>query len=168
MEMVEVSEDAPEIYKIAYEQGFSGLGLQNSDLAAIRQRATALISISGLAASLLGREALEVPSGNAWWLNIGSYEWVALASLCVSVVCTIEILRPRGGWVSHVAPLKIVSQFAHGEMASDLSTTYRTLAEFSHQNFEKNKTILKTLYRWFNISLIALVLQIIFWMMSIR
>ena len=107
MTSINISKDALDIHKIAYEQGITGLNSQESDLTAIRQRATAIISISGLAATLLGREALKVPSGKVLWLNMGSYEWLALICLGVSVACTIQILRPRKGtWVSLKIPLR--------------------------------------------------------------
>lgn len=54
-----VSKDHLKIHKIAYEQGLKGLDSQNKALSALRQRATAVISISGLAATFLGREALK-------------------------------------------------------------------------------------------------------------
>lgn len=164
----EESKDVLEIHKIAHEQGLIGLNLQEAGLTALRQRATAIISISGLAATFLGREALQVPSGMIICLNIGMFEWAALFFLGISVVCTIMILKPRTGWTFHYSPSLIVKQFAQGEKATDLSTTYRVLSEFSETNYKKNSKILDPLYKWFNYSLVAVILQIIFWIISIR
>lgn len=163
-----ISDDASAIHKIAYEQGLISLNAQESGLTAIRQRATALISISGLAATLLGREALKNPSGKVLWLNMGMYEWLALVCLFVSVVCTIQILRPRNGWTFYNSPSLIINQFARGEKATDLSTTYKVLAEFSEDHYKKNSEMLDPLYTWFNVSLVMVVLQIVLWLLAIR
>ena len=163
-----ISQDAQEIYKIAYDQGLARLDSQESNLSALRQRATTIISISGLAATLFGREALAEPSGTTLWLDMGAYEWLAVACFGVSLLCTIEVLRPKGGWHSHFTPSGIIYQFAEGEKATTLSNTYKVLAEFSEDNFEKNMQILHPLYIWFNISLFAVVMQIFFWVVAIR
>ena len=168
MKMDTISEDHLEIHKIAFEQGLKGLESQDSDLSAIRQRATAVVSVSGLAGTLFGSEALKVPSGKLLWLQLGAYEWLALTFLIISVFCTFQILRPRNGWKFHFSPSLIVDQFAKGEKATNLSTTYRVLSKFAEINHNNNSKLLNPLYIWLNISLIAVVLQIMLWMLAVR
>ena len=98
----------------------------------LRQRATAVIGISGLASSLLGREALKSPSGFVLWLNMGAYEWDAIICMVISVVCTFHILKPKTGWVFHFSPSNINNQFTKGKLS--------TLQSF--QNFETIVSIL--------------------------
>ena len=82
----DLSKDHLEIHKIAFEQGLKGLDSQDSELSAIRQLATAVIGISGLAATLLGSEAIKNPSGFELWLNMGIYEWAALIFMVISII----------------------------------------------------------------------------------
>lgn len=163
-----VSPDALEIHKLAFEQGLKSLSDQEGDLSALRQRSTAIVSISGLAATLLGREALSAPSGDQLWLDLGSLEWLALISLCISLVCTAQILRPRDGWVFHNSPTSIIEQFAQGEHATSLCTTYLVLAGFCEDNYASNKKMLNPLYLWLEVALFAVGFQIVFWTLAIN
>src|SRR5215217_6558076 len=104
------------INRLAFEQGMSCLRSQNSLLDNIRQRASAIGSLAGLVATILGREALNDHARDRVWAfgGLGLFEILALLALGTSVLCIIQILRPYEGWSFDFRPSLIMNQFARG------------------------------------------------------
>ncbi len=154
-----LSDDHLEIHKLAFEQGMNNLSAQESLLGTIRQRAGALIGISGLTAAVLGREALS--SG------LSIFAWVAIVGLIGTVAASIQMIRPRGGWNFHFGPSRIIDQFAQGEQATNLSRTYEVLARFAEENHNNNSRRLRELFTWLWIAMAGLLIQIVAWLLAI-
>lgn len=164
-----VSPDEEAINRIAFEQGMSCLRAQNSLLDNMRQRANAIAALAGLAATVLGREALNDNSSDRVWVSgtLGLFEILALLALGVSVLCIIQILRPYEGWSFDFRPSLIMSQFARGPNATTLAETYEVLAGYAEQRSDTNQKLLRCLQRWFWASIIAVIVQICFWLVDL-
>lgn len=166
---INVSPDEEAINRLAFEQGMSCLRSQNSLLDNIRQRASAIGALAGLAATVLGREALNDHNPDRFWASgsLGLFEVLALVALGTSVLCIIQILRPYKGWSFDFRPSLIIDQFARGPNATTLAETYQVLARYTEQNSDRNQGILRRLQRWFWSSIVALVIQIYFWIIDL-
>lgn len=160
------SADHLEIHRIAFEQGNKGLSNQNDTLTSIRQSASAVVALSAAAAAFLGREAFVRLNAEGYesqpWHKPGI--WAALLSLVLSVVCVIQLLRPRDGWIFHSSPSRIIDQFAQGEHATSLSRTYEVLARFAEENYESNLKILNKLFRWLWTAFVSVMIQVVAWL----
>ena len=100
------------VCKLAYEESTKGLSVQDSTLSSVRQSATVLGTLAGLAATFLGKEVLTrsntTPCTDASCLVA---PWVAIGALGFSLVFIVLILRPRDGWIFHSTPSSILDQF---------------------------------------------------------
>jgi hypothetical protein len=164
-----VSPDEEAINRLAFEQGMSCLRSQSSLLDNIRQRASAIGALAGLAATVLGREALNDHVQDRVWASgtLGLFEIMALLALGASVLCIIQILRPYEGWSFDFKPTLIMNQFARGPNATTLAETYEVLARYAEQNSERNQKLLRRLQGWFWASIAALMVQIYFWLIDL-
>jgi hypothetical protein len=164
-----VSPDEEAINRIAFEQGMSCLRSQNSLLDNMRQRASAIGALAGLAATVLGREALNDNSRDRILVSgtLDLFEILALLALGVSVLCIIQIIRPYQGWSFDFRPSLIMSQFARGPNATTLAETYEVLARYAEQRSDTNQKLLRRLQRWFWASIIAVVVQMYFWLFDL-
>jgi hypothetical protein len=163
-----LSPNEKEINKLAFERGIAALQSQSSLVDNLRQRAGTVATLSGLTATFLGREALSDSSPDRGWSlgSLGALEIAALLSIAVSVVCLIQILRPRAGWKVEFQPAMIMGQFARGPKATTLCNTHRVLALFAQQNYEANEKILRKLHRWLWASIVTLLIQVYCWAMD--
>jgi|SRR5579864_1660064 len=164
-----VSPDHLEIHRLAFDQGTQGLANQHDTLANIRQRAATLATLSAASAAFLGRDAFgrlgSTDHPLAIWQQTGVL--VALLCLCSSILCVIQILRPRTGWVFYFTPSRIIDQFAHGDKATDLSRTYEVLARFTEKNYASNEVMLSRLFNWLWGGFLMVFLQIAAWLVAI-
>lgn len=163
-----VSPDEQEINRLAFERGLAALQSQSSLLDNLRQRAGTVATLSGLAATFLGREALSDATADRGWMigSLGALEIAALLSIVLSVVCVIQVLRSRAGWKVEFKPNMIMDQFARGPKSTTLCRTYRILALFAQKNYEDNDKILRYLHRWLWASIVTLLMQIYCWAMD--
>jgi hypothetical protein len=164
-----VSPNEEAINRIAFEQGMSCLRSQNALLDNMRQRASAISALAGLAATVLGREALNDNSPDRVVVSgsLSLFEILALLALGASVLCIIQILRPYQGWSFDFRPSLIMSQFARGPNATTLAETYEVLAGYAEQRSDTNQALLRRLQRWFWAAIIAVVVQIYFWFVDL-
>jgi len=164
----QISPDSSLIYKLAFDQGLVALKSQDDDLKGVRQRSALVVTLSGLVASLFGKEALKQPSGPSTILEIGTYEWLAILCLIVIFICTILIQWPWKGWIFVNSPKSIISQFAEGCKATDIATTHKCLAEFCDDNFKSNENLIQRLTMCFTVSLLLVIPQLFFWVISLK
>jgi len=160
-----VSPDELEINRLAFERGIAALQSQSSLLDNLRQRAGVVATLSSLVVTFLGKEALSKTTPDRGWTigSLGILEIAALVSITASVVCLIQILRPRDGWKFDFKPSMILDQFARGSRATTLCRTYHVLAHFAQENYETNDKQLRILHRWLWASVVALLIQIYCW-----
>lgn len=100
------------ISEIAYDHAQKMIEDQKNTLSTLRQRATAVTSLAGIAATFLGRAAIS-DADNTTGYVLGSFsisEWVAIWSLVLTVGCTVWLLMPRK-WYFLMQPTKIFDQF---------------------------------------------------------
>ncbi len=164
------SEDHLKINEVAFEQGMRSLDHQRATLESIRTRAVAIATVSGAVAAFLGHEVLtRLPAMNQG-LSIHQHAsvWLALSSLGLSVICVIQMIRPRAGWVFHFTSSKIIDQFAYGKHATDLSRTYEVLARFAETHHDNNEAKLRATFCWLRIALAALVGQVVAWLITMN
>jgi hypothetical protein len=163
-----ISPNELEINRLAFERGLAALQSQSALLDNLRQRSGVVATLSSLAATFLGREALSDTTPDRGWSigALGILEILALLSITASAVCLIQVLRPRKGWVFDFSPTLILDQFARGPKATTLCNTYHHLSRFSQEAYDSNEQRLASLHHWLWASIFALLLQIYFWTMD--
>jgi len=162
-------QDRLEILRLAYEQGLRGLDSQDATLSSIRQSGAAIAALNGLTAAFLGRQALEdqrVAFGLRM-LSLGIFEWIAVLALVTSVVSVVQLFRPRDGWIFHFEPSRVIDQFAFGPKATNLAKTYEVLARFAEENYNSNGPLLRRLFRWLVLAIIAFCVHVCSWLASL-
>lgn len=161
--------DRLEILRVAYEQGLRGLNSQDATLSSIRQSGAAIAALNGLAAAFLGRQALEDQRAafGLRILSLGIFEWIAMLALVTSVICVVQLFRPRDGWIFHFEPSKVLDQFAFGPRAASLATTYNALARFAEENYNSNDPILRRLFQWLVAAIITFCIHVCSWLAAL-
>lgn len=148
-----------EICKIAFSESQRGLAAQESTLTSVRQNATALGTLSGLAATFLGKEALskQAATWDKWEI------WIAISSLITTIALVAFLLQPRNVWKLHFSASAIIDQFV-GRPSFTLADTYEKLARFNEDNYKSNDKQLNRMFILLRLLVVALSIQIGAWL----
>jgi hypothetical protein len=168
MASVQSPDDLLRIEQVAYEAGIRHLAAQEASLTGARNTAGAVATLNGLVATFLGTRVLadnHVAFGVSW-MGFSIPEGIAVVALLASVVCVMEVFRPRGGWIFHFLPVRILDQFAFGPKATTLPITYNVLTRFSQRNIDANQKLLAGLYRWLAAAIVLLFVQVLGWLLA--
>jgi hypothetical protein len=162
------SPDHLEIHHLAYDQGVKAIDHQGATVESIHQRASAIATVNAAVAAFLGHETLSRLAALGHVLQVRQLLGlsVALLSLCLSVFCVIQMLRPRKGWLLYFKPSRIIDQFAQGVNATDLSRTYEVLARFTELNYSSNDRMLRNIFGWLWAAFLAVIVQIAAWLIT--
>ena len=152
-----------------YDEAVRNISDQASVLEALRGRAGTLLSTAALATSFLGGLTLVAPAiseaGVFRGARIGGWAWAAIIAFGVIAVLTFSILWPWT-WRFTMDPVFFVTEAkARGLDVDELKWQ---LAEYHEQNWASNDNRLKWLYRAFQVGIIVLVAEIVFWVLDLR
>jgi hypothetical protein len=153
----------------AYEQATKTVTDQASALEELRSRAGTLLSTAALATSFLGGLTLVAPAINEAGVfrgaRIGGWAWGAISAFLVVAGLTLTILWPYT-WRFTIDPVAAVKS-AEAE-GMDLDELKWDLALYQQANWIDNDKKLAWLYRVYHVGIIALVLEITFWVLDIQ
>jgi hypothetical protein len=148
---------AGELERLAYESSLRALDKQEQLLAELRARTGLLLAASSLAASFLGRPALE----SAQPVLLAA----ALAAFGVSVGASIYVLLPRRDLVFSVAgPALFESLF---EFEDAMNEVHRRLTYDLHRFWTSNDAVVARLARVYWIAGVALAVEVILLLISV-
>lgn len=153
-----------DVCKIAYDESIRGLAQQDSVLTTYRQGAGVLATLSGLVATLIGKEVLTRVKPETFNDRVAVV--LIVLGVCTFVVASligIFVIRPREGWKFHSSAVSIINQFAKPEAPVALDATYEQLARFNEQNFSSNSSLLGKLLVCLYWMASAIVIQIVSW-----
>lgn len=177
--------DAVLINELAYKQGLDLMSDQRDRLRTVRQRATVLIALSGLAATFLGRAALaasnsprqptcgEIPAllcaenptrfcVDVPTIAIGG----ALLCMLLTVIICLWMFSTKQ-WYFAMHPVGIINQFTYGKASRSYEVTLAVLAVKIEENYDSNKSKLKRMFFALNFAIVAVFLQYLFWLLAV-
>lgn len=153
-------EDGDPRKKLAYEESIRALEQQSSVLDELRSRTGVLLAALSLSASFLGAQALKNPGFTAW-------SWAAIGSFAASGLLSLRVLWPGTGW-KFTSNAKTIIEDVNSDDPPTLDQMYETYAEDNQEVWEKNsQDRLKPLFRCFRFAVLALVLQVAFWLLAL-
>lgn len=141
--------------RLAYEAALRGLDKQEELLRELRARTGILLAASSLAASFLGREALDQVDS----LALAIVATAALVAFAVSIGGSIYILLPKRDL--YFSPSGSVLYEQLYEVRDDLAEVYRRLAYELDRGWDRNEQKLDRLFAAFRIAAIALATEIV-------
>jgi hypothetical protein len=152
--------DADPRKKLAYDESVRSLQLQSGVLDDLRGRTGILLTALSLTATFLGARALDLGGFSKW-------SWAAIAFFGVSALCCLWILRPGGKWTFTTSATYILREYVDGSEPKTLDEVHVALAEDNQKSRDENNDALDNLYLIFTIAIVALVLQVGFWLAAL-
>jgi hypothetical protein len=149
------------VYELAYNEGMRQLEHQERSLDELRTRTATLLAASALTTSFLGAAAL--PHGPVWTVPV----LIALTAFLIGIVTCVAVLWPRGHWEFVNAPERVIGDYAEGEPPATLPETHRDLALHAGTHATRNARRLGLRYIGFDIAAIALLVQVIAWLVAL-
>lgn len=139
------------------------LSQQISAIDALRSRAGTVVSAASLVSSFLGAATLQksklpLPS----LISVG----LAIAALSTVVVGTIIILWPytwKTGFNAHIA----LTHYVETPPGSDIDEMRQSFSYYLQEDVEENRKKLNGLYKVFQMSVIAIGLEVILWLIAL-
>lgn len=144
---------------MALEEARRGFDALNAELPSIRNRATQMIGVAGLAASFLGGLALQNSQ------PIGAWGWVAVGSFAGVLAFSLLILWPWRSYAS-IYPSQLVIWAEH-EGASKSEMT-RDLALHIENKYDVNRAILNRLAMFHATTAVLLIAEIAAFIVDLR
>lgn len=144
-----MAEDAD--FSLALEEARRAFDALSDELPALRNRATQLLGVSGLAASFLGGLA-RVPASQP----IGAWGWVAVLAFVATAAMCLRLLWP-GRFHRGPRPSLLVGW---AESGAPLTEMQRDLALHMQSKYKENRSKLDALSRWYSATVIALLAEI--------
>lgn len=139
-------------YDLALDEARRGIDQQLAELNLIRQRASALMTMGGVLATIFGglaiREGAEVRAGT----------WVALAAFVLLAILTVACLYPREMHFGQ-EPESIITAIDVAQGDADAVTAH--LARQIGVQHDSNRSPLRSLVRFFSWSVGAFVVEVI-------
>jgi hypothetical protein len=152
-----------------YDEAVRNITDQASVLEALRGRAGTLLSTAALATSFLGGLTLVAPAisaaGAFRGARIGGFAWAAIIAFGVVALLTFAILWPWT-WRFTMNPVLFVTEARKEGL--DLDPLKWQLAEYHQANWTRNDAKLKWLYRAFQVGIVVLVIEIVFWILEVK
>jgi hypothetical protein len=113
-----------------------------------------------LSASFLGARSLDLYGFISW-------NWAAIVAFAVSGAACLGILWPRGRWKFTSNAKTIIEDVEKGEFAN-VDEMYAFYARTNQADWEANsKDRLRWLFWCFRIAVLALILQVVFWLSAL-
>lgn len=138
-------------FSLALEEARRAFDALSDELPALRNRATQLLGVSGLAASFLGGLA-RVPASQP----IGAWGWVAVLAFVATAAMCLRLLWP-GRFHRGPQPSLLVDW---AESGAPLPEMQRDLALHMQSKYKENRNNLDALSRLYSATVIALLVEI--------
>jgi hypothetical protein len=148
-----------DVEALAYEESKRALDQQADVLDALRARTGILLTAISITATFLGARALDLVGFQEW-------TWAAIAGFAAAGAFSLAVLWPRGEWHFSSNAKVIVENYAEGDNPASLAEAHRELALFNRQRWVENSARLRTLFWFFRLSALSLVLQVAFWLLA--
>jgi hypothetical protein len=155
-----VTDDQTEATAVLLEQSKAELAQQEVDMASLRTRAVALLSVTTLVAGLFGSR---LPHGHLSRLNLGGLI-AALALFGVSVCLAVAIAWPRH-WRFGAAREPLVTGVAEGTVT--LAEVNLSLAVRAEQNWTENYQTMRSVYGLFAVLCAMVGLEVAAWAIAV-
>jgi hypothetical protein len=152
-----------ERYALVLDQVTRALSQQVTAIDGLRSRAGTVVAAASLVSSFLGAATLRMPDLSGAALL---FSGLALAALVTVVVATVVILLPyrwRTGFNGHTA----LVEYVEADAPADLDEMRRSLAYYMQDDITANRGKLDRLYVAFQVAVIAIGLEVVFWLAAL-
>jgi hypothetical protein len=143
--------------RLAYDASLRSLDKQEQVLSELRARTGLLLAASSLAASFLGRPALDADS-----VVIGV---LALAAFAMSIIASTYVLVPKKNLVFALVGSALYERLL--QFRADMPEVYRVLAYDLDRFWESNQRIMARLYRAFWLGAVGLLAEVVLLLTSV-
>ena len=151
-------QDDPRV-AFVYQEAVRGLQHQQYVVESLNTRGGNLIFAAAFATTLLGTKALTD--------GVGVWDWTAIALLFAVGALLTFILWPYYGFTFRFDPAKLLAQFVDNERPVSMMEMQRTLALRITADMANNWRIIQRIRIALQLALIALVLEILAWVLAI-
>lgn len=142
-----------------YQEAVRGLQHQQYVLESLNTRGGNLIFAAAFATTLLGSKALAD--------GIGLWEWIAVALLFVVGALLALILWPYYGLTFRFDPEELLARFVDVEQPQSMTAIQQTLAVRIKTDMVDNWRIIQRIRVALQLALVALLLEILAWVLAI-
>lgn len=152
-----------ERYTLLLEQVTRALTQQVSAIDTLRTRAGTVVAAASLVSSFLGATTLAKSHLPAPALAL---VLLALLALVTTVIATVIILWPytwRTGFDGHEA----LAKYIEADPPADLDEMRRSFAYYMQEDITKNRAKLNRLYVVFQVAVVAIGLEVVFWLAAL-
>jgi hypothetical protein len=160
---------ADPIGAFGYDEAVRNTTDQQATLEALRGRAGTLLSTAALASSFLGGLTLVAPAiseaGSFRGARIGGFAWAAIAAFGIVALVALLILWPWT-WRFTMDPVMFVTAARTDGLGVD--ELKWQLATYHESNWDLNDRKLGRLFHLFQVGVLALVAEVLFWVLEIR
>jgi hypothetical protein len=156
-----MSDTASEDPRIAfvYQEALRGLLQQQAAVESLHNRAATLVFAASFASSLLGSRALAN--------GVGGWDWLAISLLLVIGALTVALLWPYYNLTFRFDPEELLTTYVDTEQPVSMNDIHRRLALRIKADWQRNGRIVRRLRELLQIALVALLADILAWMLSI-
>lgn len=152
-------EDCDPRKKLAYEESIRSLEQQSSSLDDLRSRTGILLTALALSASFLGARALDISGFSAW-------SWVAIGCFAAAGFFSLGVLWPSGDW-HFTSKAGTILEDVELDDSITLDEMHGTYAKSNQGDWDDNSKKLGRLFWFFRLAVVALVLQVGFWLVAL-
>jgi hypothetical protein len=152
-----MAEDHRGLARLAYQLSRSMLERQERVMNELRARTGVLLAASSIAASFLGAQAARGDTGILTFLAVGMF--------VISVGAATYVLLPKSNLIFSVRGSVLFEEGS--QQGLPLDETYRRLAYWLEGFHESNQIAVDGLFAWFRIATLAVLLQVVLWVMEI-
>ena len=155
-----MADDQADASAVLWEQSKAEVTQQDADIDSLRTRAVVLLSVGALVGGLFGSR---LPRGHLSPMNIAGLV-AALILFAVSVVLAVAIAWPRD-WYFGADREPLVSMVADGKVT--IAQVNLSLARRAEQNWTKNYSTVRRMYRLFAVLCMTVGLQVVAWAIAV-
>lgn len=142
-----------------YGEAIRGLVQQQGQLESLQLRAGTLVFATSFVASLLGGRALDD--------GLGTWDWIAIALLVAIGGLVVVVLWPYYDFYFRFDARDLLARYVDSDPPASLADMQRELALQAEADRERNARIIGRLRVALQLALLALLLQIAAWLISI-
>ncbi len=148
----------PAGYALASDEAKRALDDQSRVLDELHSRGATLIAGAALVTSFFGGQVLRTG-------HVPTFGWIALAFFVALAVCVLVVLWPRRAWQFDISPAELIGTYLEPTPGppTPLRDIHRDLAPHMGNAAAANRRVMKTLFLAFRVGTIALVLEVLAW-----
>lgn len=156
-----MSEQSTEDPRVAfvYDEALRGLLQQQAAVESLHNRAATLIFAASFASSLLGSRALTD--------GVGGWDWAGMSLLLVIGALAVALLWPYYNLTFRFDPEELLGSYVDSEHQVSMADMHRVLALRIKADWQRNGRIVRRLRELFQIALLALLAEILVWLLAV-